>query len=63
MASEQSFSTKTNDVYHTDDIWNIDLLDWNEYRTNKNKNYRYFFSCYQTFLNWLDDQFLEKIKQ
>ena len=39
--AKKNFATNKTDVYHTDDIWSLDILDLKDYGPENNKGYRY----------------------
>ena len=46
---KKNYSTNKSDVYHIDDIWNLDILDLKEYGPENNRGYRYFLVIIDNF--------------
>ena len=40
-APEKNYPTSKTDVYHIDDIWNLDIIDLKDYGPENNRGYRY----------------------
>ena len=38
---KKNYLTNKTDVYHFDDIWNLDILDLKDYRPESKRGYRY----------------------
>ena len=38
---KMNYVTNKTDVYHIDDIWNLDISDLKDYGPENNRNYRY----------------------
>ena len=49
---EKIFITNKIDVYYIDDIWNLDILDWNDYGTKDNRVHRYLLAVIDNFSNF-----------
>ena len=46
---KKNYSTNKTDVYHIDDIWNLDILDVKDYWPENNRNYRYVLAIIDNF--------------
>ena len=44
--------TNKTDVYHIDDIWSLDILDFKDYGPENNKGYRYVLVVIDNFLKF-----------
>ena len=40
---KRKYATNKTDVYHIDDIWSLDILDFKDYGPKNNRGYRYVF--------------------
>ena len=47
--ARKSYPTNKTDVYHTDDIWSLDILDLKDYGPKNNRRYRYVFVVIDNF--------------
>ena len=45
----RNYPTNKTDVYHIDDIWNLDILDLKEYGPENNRNHRYVLVIIDNF--------------
>ena len=48
-APKKNYSTSKTDVYHIDDIWNLDIIDLKDYGPENNRGYRYILSIIDNF--------------
>ena len=46
---EKNYPTNKTDVYHNDDIWNLDSLDLKDYGPEDNEGYRYVLVVIDNF--------------
>ena len=53
---QKNFATNKTDVYHFDDIWSSENSDLKEYKSEKNRGYRYVLAVIDNFskLGWTD---------
>ena len=49
IAPKKNYATKTIDVHHIDDVWNLDILDVKDYGPENNRNYRYVLIVVDVF--------------
>ena len=47
---KKNYATNKTDVYHIDDIWNLDVLDIKDYGLENKGNYRYVLVIMDNFL-------------
>ena len=47
--SKRNYITNKTDVYHTDDIWSMDILDLKDYGPKNNRNHRYVLVIIDNF--------------
>ena len=45
----KNYNTNKTDVYHIDDIWNLDIVDLKDYGSENNKGYRYVLVIIDNF--------------
>ena len=46
---KKNYPTNKTDVYHTDDIWSLDILDLKGYDPKNNRGYRYALAVIDNF--------------
>ena len=46
---KKNYDTNKTDVYHIDDIWSLDVLDWKDYGPKNNRGYRYVLVVIDNF--------------
>ena len=46
---KKNYLTNKTDVYHIDDIWNLDILDLKDYGPENNRGYRYVLVVIDNF--------------
>ena len=46
---KRNYATNKTDVYHIDDIWSLDILDFKDYGPENNNNYRYVLVIIDNF--------------
>ena len=46
---KKNYNTNKTDIYHIDDIWNLDILDLKDYSPKNNRGYRYVLVIIDNF--------------